>query len=84
VFRSIYPGRSSTGWSKHTGCLGPGFSSKRHPIAMLYAQLAGVAALREVEVGLSSHAAGLYHLGMGGMVRSALADANRGRCPASE
>jgi hypothetical protein len=56
-----------------------GFTSKRPLIAMLYAQLAGVTTLRELEVGLNSHAAGLYHLGMGGIARSTLADANRDR-----
>jgi hypothetical protein len=56
-----------------------GFSSKRHLVAMLYAQLAGATALRELECGLNSHAAGLYHLGGGGLARSTLADANRDR-----
>jgi len=44
--------------------------------ALLYGQLSGAASLREVVTGLTSHAARLYHLGMGKVRRSTLADAN--------
>jgi len=56
-----------------------GFTSKSHLIAMLYAQLSGASALREVVGGMQSHAAQLYHLGARPVARSTLADANRDR-----
>jgi Domain of unknown function (DUF4372) len=56
-----------------------GFDSKSHLIAMLSAQLSGAAALRDVEVGMASHADRLYHLGVTPAVRATLADANRNR-----
>ncbi len=55
------------------------FSSKSHLAAMLYAQLAGAASLREIEDGLASHAARLYHVGVCAPRRSSLADANHNR-----
>ena len=45
-------------------------------MALLYAQLSGAQSLREIEAGLSSHRARLYHLGMQPPARSTLADAN--------
>jgi len=48
-------------------------------VAMLYAQLSGASSLREIEAGLRSHAARLYHLGVRPACRSSLADANRDR-----
>ena len=51
-------------------------TSKSHLIAMLYGQLSGAAGLREIETGLQSHAAQLYHLGIGTVARSTLAEAN--------
>jgi hypothetical protein len=56
-----------------------GFDSKSHLMAMLFAQLSGAAALRDVEAGMASHADRLYHLGVTPAVRSTLADANRTR-----
>jgi hypothetical protein len=56
-----------------------GFNSKSHLIAMLFAQLSGAAALRDVEAGMASHADRLYHLGVTPAVRATLADANRNR-----
>lgn len=56
-----------------------GFNSKSHLMAMLFAQLSGAAALRDVEAGMASHADRLYHLGITPAVRSTLADANRNR-----
>ena len=56
-----------------------GFSSRSHLVAMLYAQLAGANSLREIEAGVQSHAARLYHLGATAAARSTLADANRTR-----
>jgi hypothetical protein len=46
---------------------------------MIYAQLSGVLSLREIAAGLSSHQARLYHLGIGPVCRSSVADANAHR-----
>jgi hypothetical protein len=51
-------------------------STKSQLVAMLYAQLSGAASLREIETGLLSHQARLYHLGANRPRRSTLADAN--------
>jgi len=56
-----------------------GFDSKDHLVAMLFAQFAGAMSLREIETGLHSHVAQLYHLGARPAARSTLADANRYR-----
>ncbi len=47
--------------------------------AMLYGQLAGAASLREIEGGLESHKARLYHVHAKPVKRSTLADANASR-----
>jgi IS4 transposase len=52
-------------------------TTKSQLVALLYGQLSGAASLREIELALTSHAAGLYHLGAGVVSRSTLADANR-------
>lgn len=54
-------------------------TTKAQLVAMLYGQLSGAASLREIEAGLQSHAARLYHLGAAPAARSTLADANRER-----
>lgn len=56
-----------------------GFSAKTQLTALIYGQLSGAASLREIEAALSSHAAHRYHLGIGAVCRSSLADANRYR-----
>jgi len=48
-------------------------------MALLYGQLSGASSLREIEAGLSSHRARLYHLGTEAPSRSTLADANARR-----
>lgn len=48
-------------------------------VALLYGQLAGAASLRDIEAGLASHAARLYHVGARPVSRSTLADANSAR-----
>ena len=48
-------------------------------LALLFAQLAGAASLREIEAGLRSHRARLYHLGGHCVARTTLADANASR-----
>ena len=54
-------------------------STKSQLIALLYGQLAGAASLREIEGGLASHEARLYHLGAASPSRSTLSDANARR-----
>jgi hypothetical protein len=53
-----------------------GFTVKTHLVALLYGQFAGAVSLREIETALASHAAQAYHLGIGRVCRSTLADAN--------
>jgi IS4 transposase len=47
--------------------------------ALLYGQLAGASSLREIEAGLQSHRARLYHVNAKPVKRSTLADANASR-----
>jgi hypothetical protein len=54
-------------------------TSKGHLVALLYGQLSGSSSLREIVAGLSSHERRLYHLGLGTVCRSTLADANSQR-----
>lgn len=54
-------------------------TTKSQFVALLYGQLSGATSLREIESGLESHAARLYHLGGGTIARSTLADANATR-----
>jgi hypothetical protein len=56
-----------------------GFSTKTQLVALIYGQLSGSAGLREIVAGLSSHAAHRYHLGIGAVRKSTLAEANRCR-----
>ena len=48
-------------------------------VALVYAQLAGITALRELVAALSSHANHAYHLGLGPVRRSTLAEATTKR-----
>ena len=48
-------------------------------LALLFGQLSGAASLREIEIGLKSHRARLYHLNLRPVSRSTLADANAKR-----
>ena len=54
-------------------------TTKSQLVALLYGQLSGASSLREIETGLESHAARLYHLGADPARRSTLADANAQR-----
>ncbi len=54
-------------------------STKDQLIALLYGQLSGASSLREIEGGLASHEARLYHVGGRPARRSTLADANARR-----
>ncbi len=51
-------------------------TTKSQLVAMVYAQLSGAVSLRELEAGLRSHEARLYHVGAGPVRRSTLSDAN--------
>ena len=51
-------------------------STKTQLVALLYGQLSGAQSLREIEAGMASHSARLYHLGAREVSRSTLADAN--------
>ena len=51
-------------------------TTKSQLVALLYGQLAGAASLREIVIGLQSHAVRLYHIGARLPRRSTLADAN--------
>jgi hypothetical protein len=51
-------------------------TTKAQFVALLYAQLAGAASLREIETALASHASRLYHLGGAKVSRCTLSDAN--------
>lgn len=51
-------------------------STRSQYIALLYGQLSGASSLREIEAGLRSHEARLYHVGAIPARRSTLADAN--------
>lgn len=54
-------------------------STKSQFLALLFAQLSGANSLREIEAGLSSHEARLYHVGARSVARTTLADANARR-----
>lgn len=66
--------------NRHGGTVRPrGFSYKTQLLAMMYGQITQASSLREIELGLQSHAPRLYHLGARPASRSTLADANRDR-----
>ncbi|ATN37084.1 IS4 family transposase (plasmid) [Rhizobium sp. ACO-34A] len=54
-------------------------TTKAQFLALLFGQLSGAGSLREIEAGLSSHAARLYHVGGRPVARATLADANARR-----
>lgn len=55
------------------------FTTWDHLVAMLSAQFSGVNSLRELEVLFSGHSSHQYHLGLSGVKRSTLSDANKRR-----
>ena len=55
------------------------FSTWSHFIARLYSQITGKDSLRDIETGLQAQSARWYHLGLSGVHRSTLADANAKR-----
>ncbi len=54
-------------------------STKSQFLALLFGQLAGAVSLREIEAGLASHQARLYHAGGRSVARTTLAEANARR-----
>ena len=54
-------------------------TSKSQFLALLFGQLSGATSLREIEAGLMSHSARLYHVGGCPVARTTLADANAKR-----
>jgi hypothetical protein len=54
-------------------------TTKSQLIALMYGQLSGAQSLREIELGMASHAQRLYHLGATKPARSTFADANAKR-----
>ena len=54
-------------------------STKSQFLALLFGQLSGAASLREIEAGLMSQSARLYHVGGRPVARTSLADANAKR-----
>ena len=50
-------------------------------VALIYAQLAGIGSLRALEAAWNANAHHHYHLGVGRLARSTLADANARRVP---
>jgi len=55
------------------------FESWDHVVALIYAQLAGIGSLRALEAAWNANAHHHYHLGVGRLARSTLADANARR-----
>jgi putative transposase len=55
------------------------FGSWDHLLALVYAQLAGMTSLRALEAAWNANAHHHYHLGVGALARSTLADANARR-----
>jgi hypothetical protein len=51
-------------------------TTKSQFVALLYGQLSGASSLRDIVVGLESHASRLYHVGAQAAKRSTLSDAN--------
>lgn len=54
-------------------------TTKGQLIALMFGQLTGAQSLREIEIGMASHAQRLYHLGASKPARSTFADANAKR-----
>jgi IS4 transposase len=65
-----------------TDALARRFDSKRHLLALLFGQLAGLSSIREVITAMESHRNRLYHCGAVVPKRSTLADANSKRSSA--
>lgn len=55
------------------------FTAWNQLTTLLYAQISRKESLREIETGLAAHGERLYHLGLTGIRRSTLADANNRR-----
>jgi putative transposase len=58
-----------------------GFDSRKHVVAMLYAQLSDISSLRQLEASFNQHTRHHYHLRVEPLRRSTISDANRLRNP---
>jgi IS4 transposase len=72
LFEDLVNERGTDKWTK-------GFTSYRHLISMIYAQLSQSEGLRELSTSFNAHSSAHYHLGTGQIKRSTLSDANRER-----
>jgi putative transposase len=82
VFQGLPRGAFQRAVDQHRGdrhC--KGFTCWSHLVAMVYAQLAGVGSLRELEAGFNQHRSQHYHLHTRPVRRTTLADANAKRSP---
>src|SRR5579875_1063418 len=82
VFSHLPRGVFQQSVDKHRGdrrC--KGFTCWDQVVAMVYAQLAGVRSLRELEAGFNQHLNHHYHLGTRAVKRTTLSDANKKRNP---
>jgi len=55
------------------------FTTWQQLVTMLYSQIGQKDSLRDIATGLTAHAARWYHLGLSGVSKSTLADANNRR-----
>ena len=55
------------------------FSCWQQLLVLLFAQAKGLTSLRDIEISLRNHHRKWYHLGLTGVARSTLADANSNR-----
>jgi len=60
-------------------CRDRGFTAKNHLVTLIYAQLIGAGSLREIELGMKSHARPLAGLGVTPAPRATVSEANRNR-----
>lgn len=82
VLQGLPRGAFQNAVDKHRGdrhC--KGFTCWSHLVAMVYAQLAGVNSLRELEAGFNQHRNHHYHLNTRPVHRTTLGDANKKRNP---
>lgn len=74
AFKSVVDSHNGNRHSK-------GFECWDQLVAMLYVQLSGTSSLRQLEAGFNAQARQHYHLGVGCVRKSTLADANKKRSP---